>query len=117
MGIPRANRLRRKDDFQRVRAGGRSWTNRLLVLGALASDLDHVRVGVTASRRVGGAVTRVRARRLIREAMRPWLREISGGWDLVFIARAPLGSASFQDVDQAVAQLLRRAGLVREITR
>jgi len=117
MGIPRANRLRRNQDFARVRAGGRSWASRLLVLGALASDLEHVRVGVTASRRVGGAVVRARARRLMREAARPWLREIAGGWDLVFIARAPLGSASFQDVDRAVVQLLRRAGLVAEIKR
>lgn len=115
MGIPRANRLRRNADFGRVRAWGRSWTNRLLVLGVLSNDEGCVRVGVTASRRFGGAVARVRARRLIKEAARPWLRKISGGWDLVFIARTPLRSASFQDIDRAVAQLLRRAGLVTEI--
>jgi ribonuclease P protein component len=115
MGIPRANRLRRNADFGRVRAWGRSWTNRLLVLGVLSNDEGCVRVGVTASRRFGGAVARVRARRLIKEAARPWLRKISGGWDLVFIVRTPLRSASFQDIDRAVAQLLRRAGLVTEI--
>jgi ribonuclease P protein component len=112
VGIPRANRLRRNSDFQRVRASGRSWANRWLVLGALANDLGYVRVGVAVSRRIGGAVVRARARRLIREAVRPRLPRISGGWDLVFIARAPLAGASFQDVDRAVAQLLRRAGLV-----
>lgn len=115
MGIPRANRLRRNADFGRVRAWGRSWTDRLLVLGVLSNDEGCVRVGVTASRRFGGAVARVRARRLIKEAARPWLRKISGGWDLVFIARTPLRSASFQDIERAVAQLLRRAGLVTEI--
>ncbi len=115
MGIPRANRLRRNADFGRVRAWGRSWTNRLLVLGVLSNDEGGVRVGVTTSRRFGGAVARVRARRLIKEAARPWLRKISGGWDLVFIARTPLRSASFQDIERAVAQLLRRAGLVTEI--
>ncbi len=115
MGIPRANRLRRNDDFRRVRAWGRSWANRLLVLGVLSNDEARVRVGVTASRRFGGAVARVRARRLIKEAARPWLHKISGGWDVVFIVRAPLRSASFQDVSQAMAQLLRRAGLVTEI--
>ena len=117
MGIPRANRLRHNNDFGRVRAWGRSWANRLLVLGVLSNNEACVRVGVTASRRFGGAVERTRARRLIKEAARPWLRKISGGWDLVFTVRAPLRNASFQDVDRAVAQLLRRAGLAAEIER
>ena len=117
MGIPRANRLRRSSDFERVRTSGRSWVNRWLVLGVLANDLGRVRVGVAASRRVGGAVKRVRARRLIREAVRPWLDGITGGWDVVFIARAPLAEASFQDVERAVAQLLGRANLHAETER
>lgn len=115
MGIPRANRLRRSKDLKRVRDSGRSWVNRWLVLIVLANDLERVRVGVAASRRVGGAVKRVRARRLIKEAVRPKLDAISGGWDLVFLARTSLGSASFQDVDRAVAQLLQRASLLSEI--
>jgi ribonuclease P protein component len=117
VGIPRTNRLRRNSEFGRVRASGRSWANRWLVLAVTANDLDLVRVGVTASRRLGGAVVRSRVRRLIREAVRPWLGRISGGWDLVFIARAPLASASFQKVDQVVAQLLHRAGLVVKVKR
>jgi ribonuclease P protein component len=97
-----------------VRLSGRSWVNYWLILGALANDLGSVRVGVAASRRVGGAVKRARARRLIREAVRSRLANIPSGWDLVFIARASLGSAAFQDVDSAVAQLLRRAKLLLE---
>ena len=97
-----------------MRVSGRSWVNPWLVLGVLANDLNRVRVGIAASRRVGGAVKRARARRLIREAVRPRLGQIRGGWDLVFIARASLGSAVFQDVDNAVAQLLRRAQLFSE---
>ena len=115
MGIPRASRLRRSSDFQRVRATGRSWTSRLLVLIVSANDLNQIRVGVTASRRVGGAVTRVRARRLVREAVRPWLRSMCGGWDVIFVARKPLANASYQDVAQAVAQLLGRAGLLKTL--
>lgn len=107
------NRLRRSSDLQRVRASGRAWTNRWLVLSALTNDLGRVRVGVTTSRRIGGAVLRVRTRRLIREAVRPRLDRIGGGWDLVFTARPPLAGAPFQDVDQAVAQLLGRAGLLQ----
>jgi ribonuclease P protein component len=114
VGIPRANRLRHDRDFERVRLTGRTWVNRWLVLSALTNDLGRVRVGVSASRRVGGAVKRVRARRLIREAVRPRLGEIADGWDLLFIARSALSSASFQEVDRAVAQLLYRAQILAE---
>ena len=109
VGIPRANRLRRAKEFERVRVSGRAWVNRWLVLGVLANDVGRVRVGVSASRRVGGAVKRARAKRLIREAVRPRLKSINAGSDLVFIARSPLQDSSFQDVDLAVAQLLGRA--------
>ena len=114
MGIPRANRLRHNNDFRRVRASGRSWANHWLVTSVLPNDLGRVRVGVSASRRVGGAVQRVRAKRLIREAMRPRLPQVVGGWDVIFIARTPLASAQFRQVDQAVGQLLHRAGLLAE---
>lgn len=114
MGIPRAYRLRKSRDFERVRSSGRSWTNRWLVLAVRANELDRIRVGITASRRVGGAVVRSRVRRLIREAVRPRLEQIHGGWDAVFIARVAMADASFLDVDQAVAELLQRAGLMSE---
>jgi RNase P protein component len=44
--------------------------------------------------------------------MRPLIPLLSSGWDVVLIARAPLLHAAFQDVQSAVAGLLRRAGLV-----
>jgi ribonuclease P protein component len=115
VGIPRTHRLRRSSDFQRVRTLGQTWVNRWLVLSVLANDGGSVRVGVAASRRVGGAVQRSRARRLIREAIRFRLDQISGSWDLVFVARKTLIDASFEEVDRAVAQLLRQAGLLSEL--
>ena len=91
---------------------GRAWFNRWLVLGVSANDLGRVRVGVSVSRRIGGAVKRSRAKRLIREAVRPRLQEIRTGSDLVFIARSPLHKSSIGEVDLAVAQLLERAGVM-----
>ena len=114
MGLPRANRLRKDVDFQRVRSQGRSWANRLLVLGVAPNGLDHARVGVIVGRRLGGAVQRNRSRRLISEAVRCRLDRISPGWDLVWIARLPLAQAKFTQVDQAVGQLLSRARLIKE---
>jgi ribonuclease P protein component len=49
----------------------------------------------------------------MREATRLHQGDIEEGWDLVFIARNPIREVSFKQVDQAVQQLLRRAGLLK----
>jgi len=84
-----------------------------LVLYALRNDLGYSRFGFSASKRVGGAVVRNRARRLMREATRLRQVMIADGWDVVIIARQPMRGANFHQVDRAVAQLLRRARLLK----
>jgi len=70
------------------------------------------RVGVTASRKVGGAVERNRAKRLLREAARHlYPRFEREGWDIMLIARPKLIEAREQEVEEALASLLDRAGL------
>ncbi len=110
--LKRPYRLRRKQDFQRVRQEGRSWFHPLVILGAAPNDLPYTRIGVTASRRVGKAVRRNRAKRLLREAARRRYDHIQPGWDLVFIARPAIVGCTFHQVDQALEQLLRQAGLL-----
>jgi len=106
-------RLRKNSDFQRVYRKGHSWAHPLLVLYALRNDLGYSRFGFSASKRVGGAVVRNRARRLMREAIRLRQAMIADGWDVVIVARRPMGEANFHQVDQAVEQLLRRARLLK----
>jgi ribonuclease P protein component len=106
-------RLRKNSDFQRVYKKGHSWAHPLLVLYALRNDLGYSRFGFSVSKRVGGAVVRNRARRLIQEATRLRLAMIADGWDVVIVARQPMGEANFHQVDRAVEQLLRRARLLK----
>ena len=106
-------RLRKNSDFQRVRREGHSWVHALLVLCALRNDLGYSRFGFSVSKRVGGAVVRNRARRLMREATRLRRAMIADGWDVVIIARQPMREANFHQVDRAVDQLLRRARLLK----
>ncbi len=104
-------RLRRPEDFRRVWSEGRSWAHPLFVLWALPNELQGVRVGITASRKIGNAVMRNRARRLLREAVRHLYAQIGGGWDLVFVARPPLIEAKEPQVESVLRQMLGRAGL------
>lgn len=106
-------RLRKNRDFQRVYGEGDSWAHPLLVLCALPNGLGYSRFGFSVGHRIGKAVARNRAKRLMREATRLRLSLIAQGWDLVFIARQPIGEADFHQVDRAIEELLRRARLLK----
>jgi len=69
-------------------------------------------VGITASRKVGNAVERNRARRLLREAARNLYRDVAGGWDLVLVARTPVTAARESEVRTVLGVLLQRADLL-----
>jgi ribonuclease P protein component len=118
MRFSSALRLRSRAEYDRVQQGGRRLAARYLVLLARPNDLDHDRLGIIASRRLGGAVIRVRAKRRIRELFRrqePDSTRRNGliPMDFVVIPRRELVTASFQAVAAEYASMLakaRRAG-------
>jgi ribonuclease P protein component len=107
-------RLRRPQDFRRVWKEGRSWAHPLFILWAAPNELPYSRLGFTASRKVGNAVTRNRARRLLREAARHLYPHLAGGRDVVLVARRALPSAKTPEVESALEATLRRAQLWRQ---
>ena len=106
-------RLRKNADFQRVRREGKSYAHPLVVLVVAPNQVGRVRVGVAAGKRIGNAVRRNRAKRRLREIMRPLLPYIRPGYDLMLIARPPMNEAEFARIRSAVVTLLRRAGLLQ----
>jgi ribonuclease P protein component len=80
--------------------------------GGGSVNQPRVRVGVAAGRTVGTAVYRNRAKRLLREAIRPLLPNIVGGLDLILIARPGLASASLEETRRALLALLQRAQIL-----
>jgi ribonuclease P protein component len=109
-------RVRQNERFQEIRRKGQSHSNELLVICFLANELPYSRFGFSVSNRIGGAVQRNRIKRRLREAVRLRMNSIKPGWDVVFIAKYPIGSATFQQMDAACARLLRRAHLLHEDT-
>lgn len=110
--MQRKFRLTRSTDFKRVRRDGKSYAHPYVVLLVQASEAPRVRVGVTAGRSVGGAVQRNRAKRMLREAIRPLLPELNPGWDMILIARPTILTASLLEIHQAIIQLLHRANIL-----
>lgn len=106
-------RLTDNRQFQLVRKDGKSWVNRLVVLGALQNGLAISRFGFGTSRQIGGAVQRNRARRLLRESVRLYRQSMAPGWDIVLIAREPAAQSDLHEVSAAVERLLRQARLLQ----
>ena len=110
--MQRRFRLTRSEDFQRVRRSGKSYAHPLVVLVALKRETAHTRVGVTAGKTTGTAVRRNRAKRLLREAVRPMLGALPAHWEMILIARPAMAAATIEQVRAAVADVLRRAALL-----
>ena len=112
--MQRRFRLSRSEDFKRVRRTGKSYAHPLVVLVAQASEKPShpIRIGVAAGKAAGTAVQRNRAKRLLREAMRPLLPSLASGWDLILIARPALVTATLKDTRLALTSLLQRAQLL-----
>lgn len=82
------------------------------MLIALLNGLETSRFGIAAGRSVGNAVQRNRAKRLLREALRPLIAAVPPGWDIILIARAPITQTGCQETQEAILALLKRARLL-----
>lgn len=103
-------RIRRRPEFQRVHERGTRLSGRFMTALFLANDLPYDRLGIVASRRLGGAVQRNRAKRLIREIFRLNKRARAVGSDIVIIPRGELVKAPFQAVEADYRGILQRHG-------
>jgi ribonuclease P protein component len=119
-GTPtRTGRLSRSAEFERVYRHGRSTANRHLVLYSFPNpSAERPRVGLSVSRKVGGAVERNRVKRLLREALANVQELLPSGHDLVVVSRPEaLGLAEREGqtgMDAALAELLQRAGMTQD---
>jgi ribonuclease P protein component len=120
---PRVRTLRTPAEFRRVLQGGLRFVQGRVVLHVLSvlperrdagdpATGPEPRVGFVTGRRVGGAVIRNRARRLLREAWRALLPQVESGTEAVLVARPEILGAKAQDVVDDVRRALTRAGVI-----
>jgi ribonuclease P protein component len=117
-GLPKRRRLRKRPDFLRVQEGksARVTTPHFVLLIAGQPVTGAARLGIVASKKVGGAVARNRAKRLLREMFRT--TSFPAGIDLVVIVRPGAPALSFaavgREIEAVSATIARRA---REVVR
>ena len=106
----RAWSIARREQFDRVFRRGKVAHGSLASVRALPNGQDNSRLGLVVGKRIGCAVQRNRAKRLIREAVD--VRALPAGWDVVVTARPGIQSAKYADVEQELRGLLVRIGVL-----
>ena len=109
MGLPRPIRLRHHADFVRVAQQAKGRANELVVVRFTPNSLPETRFGFAVSRRVGVAVVRNRVKRRLGEATRRL--DTRHGYDVVLIARPAVARASLTEMEVAVRDAFKRAGI------
>lgn len=105
------DRLRKRAEFTRVQANGRRVSGRFVTLLILANDCTAPRLGLIASRKLGPAVARNRAKRRLRDLFRRHRAALgdAAAYDIVAIPRREICNADFADVEADFLNTLRRA--------
>lgn len=101
-------RLRSPRDFDAVFKRGARLGGRLFLVVALANQRGYDRLGLAVGRRVGDAVDRNRARRLVRESFRRLPRLPGGGVDVVVVGHSELPRCRQAEVDRELQERFRR---------
>lgn len=104
--LTRRERIRRRPEFLAVQQKGVRIRGRYLTLFARANGLDENRLGIIATRRLGGAVARNRAKRLMRELFRH--RKGAGGIDIVTLLRPGFQNVPFRNLEADYRATLQR---------
>lgn len=103
--------IRRNGEFGRVYARGKSYVNQALVLYVLKTRSKRTRVGLTATKKIGHAVQRNRARRVMRAALSEHLAQNIGGYDIILVARGQTPRLKSTQLSKTLGKLFAKAGL------
>lgn len=112
-GLPSRQRIKESREFAGIKAKGRRFSLGCLVLNwALGTDQRAPRLGVVVSRKVGCAVVRNRAKRLIRESFRLNQASLPRSLRLILVARPSIAGKTLAHVQRDLLSALRQTRLL-----
>ena len=99
-------RLKKKYQFAYCYRAGRSSAGKYLIVYAAPSKNRNVKLGISVSKKVGGAVTRNRTKRRIAEALRGQISNLNPNYNIVVVARQSAADATFASLFAELCSLL-----------
>lgn len=112
--MQKTNSLKENRDFRRIYNKGKSYVNPALVIYIMKNRLSVNRIGITAGKKIGNAVFRNRARRIIREAYRLNEQRYEKGFDIIFVARTRTTALKTRDIQRAMNGMMKNAGVLKK---
>lgn len=112
--MSRFNTLNSNTDFRRAYTRGKVYTNPALVTYVIKNRAGICRIGITTSKKIGNAVERNRARRVIREAFLS-LDTPTNGVDIVFVARRKTVHKKSTEISAIMRKHLITAGVIKDV--
>ena len=106
--------LKKNHEFQRLYRKGTSAASSTMVLYCRKNGLGRNRLGLTASVKLGSAVTRNRCRRRMREVYRLHLPQMRQGWDVILVARGRTATAPWKELNDTFLRLCRKLDLLED---
>ncbi len=105
-------KLKLNKDFRRIYGRGSSFVNPAFVTYVLKNRNNELRMGITVSKKIGGAVARNRAKRIILAAFRECSPHIPKGYDFVFVARTRILNSKSQNIAADIMKNLIAAEVI-----
>jgi ribonuclease P protein component len=108
-------RVKKNEDFQKVFKKGKSFANRQFVVYCLQKEGQvEFRIGLSVSKKIGKAVTRVQVKRYIRQAFLELKDQLKQEMDYVIIARIPAATLDFHETKKSLEHVLKIAKVLRK---
>lgn len=113
--MKKRQRIKKNEEFQKVFKNGKSFANRQFVVYYLPKEeQNEFRIGLSVSKKIGKAVTRVQIKRYIRQAFLELKDQLNQDKDYVIIARNPAAALDFHETKKSLEHVLKIAKVLRE---
>lgn len=107
-------KINRNNEFRRIYTKGKSYVDPVLVTYVTRGKETELKIGITAAKKVGNAVKRNRARRLIKAAYTLLEPNLKKGYKIIFVARAMTPGCKMQKIYKAMEKHLFTAGILEK---
>lgn len=107
-------RMKRNTQFTYVFKRGQAFKSKNLMLIASPKKFRQQKIGLVVTKKIGKSVVRNHVKRLIRESIRGYLPLITQKLDLIIVARQGVESATFQEINKTILELLKKSNALIE---